>query len=424
MEEKEKTDNYSEIKDKIINILRDEGRPIKQSKFPISFPITERKWIEYLYQGKEIVEIECQYPVNGWKNPKTGQFTINIERDVYYFLYELLHDFWLNEIEIILTERKSEISLASLKELLVVSFTNYYSLKRDGNTTEDISYRSCNAGINYEYRNLIEFLELNSDKFYFKKDSIYVGNAQLRIGLRTWIDTGIALNPKDIIKNEIIKSAFGKSDISSLPLSNIAFRINRLPINAGIPKPYSEKLIEEIILSDKFRFKYSNSSKIVELIDDLTYYSTILNKEQMLLKEFNFNYEKSGFLAFTFVGKEFPLVEAEEYASIRPIIYVYSVDSLAKEFESIIKNNKPQSSELMLYLEAVLPPEINPTDWLEENITISFVKSDSDTIKKISNQLISKLSPVFNVKNNPGNLFQYTLKSLLDERDKKAHGII
>jgi len=397
-------DKNNEYRKAVTKLLMSEKRPLLDLDI-------EHKIGRTIITEKEIVaRIECRY----WKSYPTGTRTDGI--DVYYMLREDLEKFWLNEIEIVLDELKSEMILSDLTKKLSDSFINYYALRHNTYSQfEDISYYKSNVGIQHSYENLIGFIDNNKDKFYKKTDSIYGSNALVKVGLKSWLEVGIFANPQQIIKNEIINSILKKHTPPALALENITFRINRLPIDAGIPKPFNNNLLEKIILDDSDRFKYDRSTGLVELIDDLTYLVSVINKNQFLMKEFNFNLQKAGFLAFTFIGKIFPLKEAIDYVSTRPIIFINTVKNLSNEFSSIIKEDNLFLNEFIEYLTAILQNNTSVNDWINENLTVSFTEFDGDLISKLRNPLISKLSPILNISNNPGNLFQYTLKAKLEE---------
>jgi len=75
----------------------------------------------------------------------------------------------------------------------------------------------------------------------------------------------------------------------------------------------------------------------------------------------------------------------------------------------------------MEYLEVFL--ETNDIEdiesWLRKNVVLSYYEEFLPEITLLAPQIIEKISPVFNVNKNPGNLFQYTLKSKLDEYYEK-----
>ncbi|HMU44265.1 MAG TPA: hypothetical protein PKA80_13280 [Ignavibacteriaceae bacterium] len=404
--------NYELIK-AVTELLMSEKRPLLEDYI-------KSKIGRSIFTEKEnVARIECRY----WKSYSTGTRTDGI--DVYYMLREDLEKFWLNEIEILLEELKPEVSVSDLIKKLSDSFINYYALRHNTySSLEDITYYKSDVGIAHNYDNLIRFIDNHKDKFYTKTDSIYGSNALIKVGLKVWIDRGIAYEPQKIIRSQIIKE-LKKQVPSILPLKSLTFRINRTPSSAGIPKPFSESLIEEIIKNDESRFKYNYATGLVELIDVLEYLAKVINKKQSLLKEFDHNMQQPGFLVFTYIGQNFPLKEAADYISTRPIIFVKTVNDLSKEFNAIIEEGDFLPSEFIENLRAILPNDTSVLNWLDENVTISFMSSSLDDVKKLGNQLIAKLSPIFNIRNNPGNLFQYTLKSKVEEYyeknpDKKA----
>lgn len=396
----------------LIDLLKAEKRPLIQAY------LEEKIGKNYILGLTEsgVIRINCEY----WATsaPSFGG-TRYSKTDRYYWLKEELENFWLNEIKIILEEKGKEIELKELKTTLSISFINYFALKHNTYSDfEDIDYFKSDVGIDHTYSNLKVFLENDNKIFYLKTDSRYGSNALIKVGLKSWLDSGTFYEPKKIIRSQIVLE-LKKYSARTLPLKDLTFRINRNPFSPGIPKPISESLVEEIIKQDEDRFKYDIYTGSVELVDDLEYLIKVINKKQFLLKEFDYTRQQPGFLAFTFIGESFPLKEAQDYVSTRPIIFIKSVNDLSKEFDTIIEDRDFLPSEFIENLRAILQNEIKITDWLNENVTISFIAGSVDDVKKLGNQLIAKLSPIFNVMNNPGNLFQYTLKTKLDEYYRK-----
>jgi hypothetical protein len=115
----------------------------------------------------------------------------------------------------------------------------------------------------------------------------------------------------------------------------------------------------------------------------------------------------TGMLAIVYIEDKFPLKQAEEYVQTRPIIF------LCKVINGVV-----DMKELYWYLTVIGTP--TPKEWLIKNTAISLLSMDTEQLRLEWLYTVEKLSPVFNIKNNAGNLFQYTLKDLVDNPIKPA----
>lgn len=113
-----------------------------------------------------------------------------------------------------------------------------------------------------------------------------------------------------------------------------------------------------------------------------------------------------GLFAVVFFGENFPLLEASEYIKTRPIIYIGNADG-----------NSINLRELTTYLKPLISDNESINNWLIHNTKISLYEENiSETLYK---NILMKFSPVFNIKDNPGNLFSYTLEEKLKEYNNK-----
>ncbi len=135
--------------------------------------------------------------------------------------------------------------------------------------------------------------------------------------------------------------------------------------------------------------------------------------------------------------KNFLIEEAKEYIATRPIIYIGLTSQISKFFifdrnkfsfhsdtilvDFINKSDKSKKEsimeleELYRYLLSILGSWENVKNWLKENVVFSIYEEAVKGLEPVYQKLIEKYSPIFNVNNNPGNLFAYTLEQKVQE---------
>lgn len=383
------------------------------------FMINKKTLLElllFLYeQGRpiEVNEIKNKFNISFDEIKELNEYKNLLEEIVYTNFLDLIYAdhlerFLIDEIGTILEDENKEISLKELRDIIKRSF--YFSFWNNKFTTSVINFQCLHNGDDF----LLKIIKKNDHLFYIKNEDSF-WDYYIKIGNKKWIEEKI-FEAEKILRNRIIFSIFKPLNKTSFTLSKLTQRTNRSIIDPDLPKPYSEELIEKIIKDNPDRFIYNEKTKIVELVDDLIFLENSFNKNKQLLKDFNSKSEDSGFIAFSFIGKIFPLSEAKDYISTRPIIYITTVENLSEEFQNLIETKE---SELIEIISAILPEDIKIIDWINQNLAVSFVEFDKNYMNLIRNQVIEKFSPIFNLNDNPGNLFQYTLKNKFEEYRKK-----
>lgn len=126
--------------------------------------------------------------------------------------------------------------------------------------------------------------------------------------------------------------------------------------------------------------------------------------------------------AFYFIGDNFPLPEAESFVKLSRIVYMrkYSwthYSQISDFSDAIIKK-----FELWSLLTSLIPDNRELTKWYNKNIVLSYALAESlpYTLDQIYPKLISYYSPIFNIEDNPGNLFRLTIQEKLEEQKLKT----
>lgn len=392
----------------ILELFKKEKRPILKSEVWSKLGIETQADFEEMIlvpddQASDTVSIHI------WV--KTGKSSYTMRKEAYEFHPEMLEEFWLNEILYILKKKNDEVDLQTVINILEVQVVNYYGLTDPLGESFELT---SDAGLgNEKNKKLIDFIDKHSKIFYRR-----IGEGEFAktwfIGLTDWKDK-VLENDRKIIRNAAIKVLRDMKG-ESISLKELTYSVNRIKLDIFTPKPFNEELIKEIILQNSGRLVYDISKDKITLSEDLEYITNYFKENRYNFNEFNFAENSSGLLAYIFVGKEFPLKEAEEYVKTRPIIFIDEI-----HYTNVNRINISNESTLREYLKAVM--DISDDEeikkWLSENIALSYYEESKAEIKKIAPKIIEKFSPIFNLDKNPGNLFQYTLKSKLEEYYEK-----
>lgn len=346
------------------------------------------------------------------KGTSTYSSTYTRRNEPYEFHPDLLEEFWFNELMYLLKTKKDHLDIKEIIEDFRTQLVNYYNLTDPLGESFDI-HSDAGLGDNNK-KNLLAFIDKHSDTFYRKTGLDKFGSETWLIGLVEWKDTVLDTDRK-LIRNVMIKISRDLKG-KSITLKELTYSVNRVKLDTLTPKPFNEELIKEIILQNSGRLMYDISKDTISLSDDLEFMTNYFKENRYNFNEFNFAENSSGLLAYIFIGKEFPLKEAEEYVKTRPVIFIDEI-----HYTNVNRINFSNESTLIEYLKAVMDTSNDEEikKWLSENIALSYYEESKAEIKKIAPKIIEKFSPIFNLDNNPGNLFQYTLKSKLEEYYKK-----
>lgn len=162
-----------------------------------------------------------------------------------------------------------------------------------------------------------------------------------------------------------------------------------------------------------------------------------LNRNAKPFSKIEYFAKQPGIYAIFFYGDKFPLEEAVEYLKIRPIIYIGKTESSSyeRDFKQHFTSGQTGRSTLRRSFGALLKEQLNLkpiprnisensdrryrnykfdsegeirlTDWMKSNLGLSFypMERDIEQIKTLEKELINKLVPVLNLKDNYGNIF-------------------
>lgn len=383
---------------KIMALFERENRPLLISEIKSKLKLPDNEKIDTELSRNEVIEIIARDRGPGLLT-KLGSF---------YFSKNLLEKYWLNEIKFLLYQQKMEADIYSIESHLKSQLQIHFGLINPAG--KNFSFNT-DGGLNET--NLIDFLLKNEEIFYIRyaksiKETV--------VGLKIWQNE---TNEDDLIKiRSSIISVLRNSDDRTLGIDDIVFGVNRFDVDTLIKKPYKIELIKKIILSDKRRFQYNSESKETAvnekpiLTDDLLYLDYYFKEKRTLLKNYNYDDIYTGIAAFIFIGNNFPFVEATEYVKTRPIIYLEQIED-----PLLISDNIEEwlPDELVEYLETLFNNSEELYNWCSENLAVSIYFEHFDEVKLLYPKVIEHFSPVFNIMNNPGNLFQYTLEAKLEE---------
>lgn len=119
---------------------------------------------------------------------------------------------------------------------------------------------------------------------------------------------------------------------------------------------------------------------------------------------------------YSFVGQDFPFDAAKEYVKLRKTIYIKYVkwNTLDQLKTELLVTKK---TELGTILDKTLDNSYKPGQWIKNNLLISWIDS-YDTPLPLDNfykYLLKQVSPVFNLQDNPDNIFRHSLEEILNK---------
>lgn len=231
---------------------------------------------------------------------------------------------------------------------------------------------------------------------------------------------------RPVLQKFLIEFFIKKNYTEHITIEDLSYEIGLTDkVPEEIIKPVTKKELREIFENEEY-FHYDKDNDSVKMLSFSEIVEKIKNHFEQSYSNFSISeseYNKKGILALKFTGNEFPLPEAIDYINVRPIIFVYNVDSQTKIDNILLLDKEISDKENndIKYLKSLFNNDEEYKKWLEKNTSVSFYEAPEEIVKHIYPKLVADLSPIFNIQHNPGNLFQYTLKSKLEEYLKKQN---
>lgn len=179
------------------------------------------------------------------------------------------------------------------------------------------------------------------------------------------------------------------------------------------------------VVDDKKFFNYYFNNLLIDIktFDNILHYLTVdLGKEENLsqMQEAIFLPYRLGWqviVSVKFVGDDFPLEESKEYINLRKIIYINPepdifIQNIQRPFQWFLP-------EFYENLNALIPDEKEFKKFIEENLAFSVIILPTKMYNSTFDFLIKEFSPILNLKDNPGNLFYYTISKKVEELKRK-----
>lgn len=227
---------------------------------------------------------------------------------------------------------------------------------------------------------------------------------------------------EDVVKDHqiLILSEIGKLLVANnniIRLTDLIFRLNTTDLDTVFPRPFSRQLILNLI---------NSYSEYLSLEDELVMGNRDIAVIVKQAIEESFPLEKSkasnvpGLVFFIFKGNEYPFENSIEYIKLRPVIYVAN----CIDCRDFINSFDSAKNEISIFLTGLFGEKEKVKDWLLNNVQIGVYKDYLGIRNFLYKQIIQKYSPVFNLSENPGNLFYSTLSKLLTSEKSNQNGTL
>ncbi|MCA0387098.1 MAG: hypothetical protein LCH52_01245 [Bacteroidetes bacterium] len=291
----------------------------------------------------------------------------------------------------ILDKRRNPMVIEDLLDLFTNSLEIYFGLN-------DTIVKGCNMSLLYP------IIEAVPDSFIIYKKSSLEERSKHKVGLAVWDDK---FNKEMQFVSNII-SIVRNSGITEF--QRVLLKVNLLPKDFGIPKPYKKEEILEIL--EKFPHIIRVENNEIR-IHDINKHMNIISFEKTPIKKFKKHFDVPGLIIVSFTGQTFPIAEANDYINLRPAIYFHVVNNLNREYDDILYKKESQFNKIF---RSILNND-DIRDWMEVNLSISFVLEDYDYLKQNFDKLMQEYSPVLNLEKNPGNLFRTIIEEKIREHE-------
>ncbi|QOJ27820.1 MAG: hypothetical protein HRU80_02625 [Ignavibacteriales bacterium] len=402
----------------VIKVLEEYGVPMSFEQIEQSILLNPEDKLSRILCDEEIVKLRVEI----FTENKTGKHINN-----FYELYWTKNDFELYFLTMLKTFNLSRASkyrieniklffMPNLSTLIGASSLTKYKWEK---TNTEVYYcaKSASGVLSWEKLNYNQLLKILKDSSRF---TIYIPSK-----LSSVEDYIIYETQNDEYKDSIerfrlqtIRILRGNPETT---FKELVFKLNSKEIHSIFPKPYSKKTILEIIKANEKYFNVEGDQISLKVNVDF-----VLNELKSDPVKINLNQELpegySGIIALKFIGTDFPLQTAVEYVKIRKIVSIVKTTvpntffARKRNIMEILRN-----SEMFRFLSSFLGDSDKATEWMTKNLEVTFYSDTEEYIERIFPEILEKLSPVFNLENNPGNLFATTLREFVKETDNAAN---
>lgn len=420
------------LKNEIIEFVQKADRPVTLDEIKSNFKLEEVENLKSeINDFKELVSIPffiC------WK----GEYG---DEGIEYYKMAILPrhnvlEFILNDIEQRLLTAQRELNIEELLQFLRDDIHEYFGLyegKPDRlmeDILNDIYYkmRWSFSDIIIDDGSLVSLISAD-DRFYIDYRSAF-DFYFIFIGLKEWKSYSIKklLSDEEIIRSKAV-SIIKKAGNNEISLKDLTFRLNTYSFAVPMPKPFKSDYIKDIIIKypDSFIFHSINEKVSLNDIEQVDCLKKFDLKERWLFDAgYIAPYKKSditGIVGIKYIGESFPVSEFREYIKLRPYIYTFKTVDFPRVISKFYNNGLQETGVLdrsgVEKLLKKIMPEINDLNWFKENFEIYYLLEGAESLDSTYKEQIKKLIPIFNVYDNPGNIFELTVKDMIKEVDGK-----
>lgn len=422
------------LKNEIIEFVQKADRPVTLDELKTSFKLDAIENLKSEINAiEELVCIPFDFGFSDWQIGGVLEF-------IYYKLAILprlsVVEFIRHDIESQLRIAKRELSIVEISLNLKNDFLEYFGVyEGSAPDYDDYPYYELYNSASWKFIDLIggedKLVSIISSYHAFYLDYRSTFDLQfIYVGLKEWKSYSIKnlLSDEEIIRSKAV-SILKNAENSEMSLRDLTFRLSTYPFKISMPKPFKSEYIEQIILQDPVNFNFQPIEEKVLLnnIDQINRLKKIDLTGKWIFDAGYIKYDKysnlTGVLSIKFVGDFFPIPQFQEYIKLRPHIYLFTTNNLfgvlSKIYYSGIQEKGTlQSSDVERLLKKFIP-DINNMSWFKDNFEIYFLLEGSESLYLTYKELIKKLIPIFNVHDNPGNIFELAVKDMMKEADGK-----
>ncbi|KAB2908909.1 MAG: hypothetical protein LC102_08900 [Ignavibacteriales bacterium] len=331
-----------------------------------------------------------------------------------------------------ISEEEPQLAIVVFKRIYFISVRNYIKIISgllEIYLMSNNNIVSLGAASSYLNLSLKKLLDLDDMPDYYKGDIVNIPFLKYVILNSDLFEVITATKHERDENNKIVlKDYYKKTDqdlnlVSStiraftslkrenLTTSQLAYALSLDPMFTALLKPVNPKELSEAL--QKFeRFKLEGNSISLRGMEEMI--NNIPPDKYVSFNNIPHFWRGEGLLLLKFIGDKFPMEEAIKYLEIRPIIFASIESEFSAEKLEDLNANFPEFSTIL----TALLGESDIESWSKENLRAYFIHDQVEHLRTIFDSILKEISPILNIKKNPGNLFAGLIEEKLNSIDK------
>ncbi|MCK6614341.1 MAG: hypothetical protein L6Q47_08880 [Ignavibacteriaceae bacterium] len=381
--------------------------------------------------SKELVFEECGIHEGNFNTPGMMRFTVKhlplakgegidstkeegVENKVYYWTTKNFDKLIVQFVKDELAKNNGSVKLSWVFHAFLNRLKNMFGIRGIDLKSKyfqdlDIEYLVLEEDEYFWVEFVMEYLEktiARDNTFIIYGESKQVDINDVIIGIRHTKEEATSR----ILLKKVITQIISASKNKTILFDVLLLKLNLFDIDVPYQKPFNKELLYSVLMEFNDYFEISDNR--ISLIRNLKSVEKIIKNTFRFSETAEIAISASGLIGFVFIGDNFLVPQASEYVKLRNLVSIQKADDV-----ELLLSDKFETTEIYQIIKKLLKTDKETIEWIQHNIQIGVYYDEPEYLREIASEIMSKFAPVFNLVDNPGNLFTSSLRELFESRD-------